>query len=25
VWRKDSTGKWKNVIDMWNDAPPPKP
>jgi len=25
VWRKDSTGTWKNVIDMWNDAPPPKP
>ena len=25
VWRKDSTGTWKNVIDIWNDAPPPKP
>ncbi len=25
VWRKDPTGAWKNVIDMWNDAPPPKP
>ena len=23
VWRKDSTGAWKNVVDMWNDAPPP--
>jgi len=23
VWRKDSTGKWKNVIDMWNATPPP--
>ena len=25
VWRKDATGAWKNVIDMWNEAPPPKP
>jgi len=25
VWRKDATGNWKNVIDMWNEAPPPKP
>ena len=25
VWRKDSTGTWKNVIDMCKDAPPPKP
>ena len=25
VWRKDSAGAWKNVVDMWNDAPPPKP
>ena len=23
VWRKDSTGTWRNVVDMWNDAPPP--
>ena len=25
VWRKEATGAWKNVIDMWNEAPPPKP
>jgi ketosteroid isomerase-like protein len=23
VWRKDQTGTWKNVVDMWNDAPSP--
>ena len=23
VWRKDADGSWKNVIDMWNEAPPP--
>ena len=23
VWRKDSQGQWKNVVDMWNAAPPP--
>ena len=23
VWRKDSDGQWRNVIDMWNAAPPP--
>jgi ketosteroid isomerase-like protein len=22
VWRKDRTGEWKCVIDMWNAAPP---
>lgn len=22
VWRKDSKGHWKNVVDMWNEAPP---
>ena len=22
VWRKDSQGNWKNVVDMWNIAPP---
>jgi ketosteroid isomerase-like protein len=21
VWRKDTEGQWKNVIDMWNDDP----
>ena len=25
VWRKDAEGNWRNVIDMWNDAPPPNP
>jgi ketosteroid isomerase-like protein len=25
VWRKDETGAWKNVVDMWNTAPPPTP
>jgi uncharacterized protein (TIGR02246 family) len=24
VWRKDAGGEWKNVVDMWNDAPAPK-
>jgi ketosteroid isomerase-like protein len=23
VWRKDSEGNWRNVVDMWNAAPPP--
>lgn len=23
VWRKDADGTWKNVVDMWNEAPPP--
>ncbi|MEO6444066.1 MAG: DUF4440 domain-containing protein [Gemmatimonadaceae bacterium] len=23
VWRKDAGGTWKNVVDMWNEAPPP--
>ena len=23
VWRKDAAGAWKNVVDMWNEAPPP--
>ncbi len=23
VWRKDAEGAWKNVVDMWNEAPPP--
>lgn len=23
VWRKDASGAWKNVVDMWNEAPPP--
>lgn len=23
VWRKDSDGNWRNVVDMWNAAPPP--
>jgi ketosteroid isomerase-like protein len=23
VWRKDSNGQWKNVVDMWNAVPPP--
>ena len=22
VWRKDSGGSWRNVVDMWNEAPP---
>jgi ketosteroid isomerase-like protein len=24
VWRKNSDGQWKNVVDMWNSVPPPK-
>jgi len=24
VWRKDANGQWKNVVDMWNTAPPPE-
>lgn len=23
VWQKDSNGSWKNVIDIWNEAPAP--
>ena len=23
VWRRDAAGSWKNVVDMWNEAPPP--
>ena len=23
VWRKDGSGRWRNVVDMWNEAPPP--
>jgi ketosteroid isomerase-like protein len=23
VWRKGADGSWKNVVDMWNEAPPP--
>jgi hypothetical protein len=23
VWRKDPDGSWRNVVDMWNEAPPP--
>ncbi len=23
VWRKDSGGQWKNVVDMWNAVPQP--
>jgi len=23
VWRKDTSGAWRNVVDMWNEAPPP--
>lgn len=23
VWQKDALGDWKNVVDMWNAAPPP--
>jgi ketosteroid isomerase-like protein len=25
VWRKNASGEWKNVVDIWNEAPPPKP
>jgi len=24
VWRKDSNGTWKNVVDAWNEGPPPE-
>jgi len=24
VWRKDAGGSWKNVADIWNEAPPPE-
>lgn len=23
IWRKDADEQWKNVVDMWNAAPPP--
>lgn len=23
VWRKDDGGNWRNVVDMWNEAPAP--
>jgi uncharacterized protein (TIGR02246 family) len=23
IWRKDSQGQWKNVVDIWNQAPAP--
>jgi ketosteroid isomerase-like protein len=23
VWRKDGDGSWRNVVDMWNEAPRP--
>ncbi len=23
VWRRDAAGSWKNVVDMWNEVPPP--
>jgi len=23
IWRKDSDGNWKNVVDMWNTVSPP--
>jgi ketosteroid isomerase-like protein len=23
VWRKDADGSWRNIVDMWNDAPRP--
>ncbi len=23
VWRKDAAGSWKNVVDVWNEVPPP--
>ncbi len=23
IWQKDSNGSWKNVIDIWNEAPAP--
>lgn len=24
VWRKDVNGAWRNVVDMWNEAPSPE-
>ena len=24
IWRKDSAGAWKCVVDIWNDVPAPK-
>ncbi|MGE0438943.1 MAG: DUF4440 domain-containing protein [Gemmatimonadales bacterium] len=24
VWRRTESGGWENVIDIWNDAPPPQ-
>ena len=23
IWRKDSRGHWKNVVDIWNETPAP--
>src|SRR5438477_1361594 len=23
VWRKEADGSWKNIVDIWNAAPPP--
>ena len=23
IWRKDSKGQWKNVVDIWNEVPAP--
>jgi ketosteroid isomerase-like protein len=23
IWRKGTDGSWRNVVDMWNDTPPP--
>jgi len=24
IWHKDAHGDWRNVVDMWNEAPPPE-
>lgn len=24
IWRKEPDGSWKNIVDMWNEAPPPE-